>query len=477
MHCEKVSKVCLLFAEEYLLKKKGNEMFRFNEIEGAYKSKLVSAEEAAAKVKSGDRIHYGTGLGSVYDLDKALAKRMDELDHIEIVGTIGIRSEMYATYEACKDTSKVRFASAHFSGFDRKMGKEGSCWYIPMNFNELPYYWPYNDCGFDVAMMQVCPMDIYGNFNVGPQTADVQSVIKSSKMIILEVNENMPYAHGVDNTINIADVDFIVQGTNPPMPVIPSAAPTEMDKLIAANVVERVRSNSTLQLGIGALPSTIGTLIADSDIQNISGHTEMLVDGYLELFKAGKLTSNKTVNQGKLVYAFAGGSQALYDFIDDNPICYAAPVNYVNNQNVIASMDNFVSVNSCINLDLYGQVCSEMNNHIQISGTGGQLDFVMGAYHSKGGQSFICVPSTRKFPDGEVKSLIVPALPAGSVITTPRTATHFIVTEYGSFNLKGKSTWERAEGLIGIAHPDFREELIKEAEKIGIWTKTSKTSL
>ena len=229
-----------------------------------------------------------------------------------------------------------------------------------------------------------------------------------------------------------------------------------------------------MQLGIGSLPLCIGQMIADSDLRNINAHTEMFTDAYVDLFEAGKLTGNKPIDKGKAVYTFAGGSKRLYDFIDDNPICCNAPVDYVNNIATIARIPNFISVNSCIQVDLYGQVCSESAGHQQISGTGGQLDFVLGAYQSRGGESFLCTPSTRVGKDGKLESLISPVLPKGAIVTTPRMATNHIVTEYGDVDLKGKSTWERAELLISIAHPDFREDLIKEAEKMGIWKNSSK---
>ena len=246
------------------------------------------------------------------------------------------------------------------------------------------------------------------------------------------------------------------------------------ERRIASRVVERIKSNSTLQLGIGGLPSCIGSLIAESDLKNINAHTEMFVDAYVDLFEAGKLTGNKNVDRGKAVYTFAGGTKRLYDFIDDNPICCTAPVDYVNDTHVISSIDDFVSINGCIQVDLYGQVCSETVGTRQISGNGGQLDFVMGAFSSKRGQSFLCTPSTFTKPDGTVESLIVPTLTQGSVVTTPRQATHYIVTEFGAADLKGKSTWERAELLISIAHPDFQDQLIKDAEAMGLWNRTNR---
>lgn len=449
-------------------------MSKTNRFEAAYQAKLRTADEAVKVVESGNRVHYGLGLGAVNDLDKALAKRMDELEDIDIAYTVAIRKDFFEVYKATKDPNKARFSSAHFNGFDRKMAKEGVASYISMNFNELPSYWPNNGNNPDVAMMQVCPMDEHGNFNLGPQVSDIWGVINGSKKVILEVNENMPRALGIHNTINISNVDFVIEGSNPELTEVPSGEPTEIDKKIASHVVNKIRDNSTLQLGIGALPSTIGSLLAESDVKDLSCHTEMLVDGYLKLYDAGKLTNRKKVNHGKMVYAFAGGSQDLYDFIDNNPVCHVAPVDYVNNQGAIAAMDNFVSVNSCINVDLFGQVCSEAVGGNQISGTGGQLDFVQGAYHSEGGQSFICVASTRTLSDGTKESLIVPTMPVGNIITTPRSCTHWIVTEHGSYNVKGKSVWERAEGLIGIADPQFHDELIKKADELGIWRRTNK---
>lgn len=449
-------------------------MYKVSELAAAYKKKLITADEAAAMVYDNARIHYGTGCGVVIDIDEALARRADTLRGIEVLSTITIRKEPHKLYQATTSNDQVKFGSAHFSGFDRKMYKEGRCWYIPMLFNELPHYWVNNGNDIDFAFFQVTPMDAHGNFNFGPQVADMRGVVKSAKKIIVEVNENMPVALGNQTQINISDVDYVVEGSNTPLAELPSKPASDIDKAIASHVVELIENNSTLQLGIGGLPNCIGQMLADSDIKNINAHTEMLVDAYVDLFDAGKLCGTKNVEEGKVLYTFAGGTKKLYDFIDGNPICCNAPVNYVNNVNLIGSIDNFISVNSCIQVDLYGQVCSESAGLQHISGTGGQLDFVMGAFLSKGGKSFICTPSTRTLKDGSRESLIAPLLTPGSIVTTPRTATNYIVTEYGAANLKGKSTWQRAELLINIAHPDFREDLIKAAEKNGIWKNTSK---
>jgi len=449
-------------------------MYKVSNLAEEYKKKLITADQAAAMVENNSRIHFGLGCGCVVDIDEALAKRADELKGIEIISTVAIRKEPFKVYQATSSNDQVRFASAHFSGFDRQMCKDGRCWYIPMLFNELPFYWKNNDNNVDIAFFQVGPMDALGNFNLGPQVSDMWGVIRGAKKVIVEVNENMPVAHGQQTQLNLYAIDYVVEGSNTPLAELPTKPASEIDKQIAKHVVELIPSYSTLQLGIGSLPNCIGQMLANSDVRNINAHTEMFVDAYVDLYNAGKLTGEKPIDKGKALYTFAGGTKKLYDFIDNNPICSVAPVDYVNNVNVIASIDRFVSVNSCIQVDLYGQVCSESAGHQQISGTGGQLDFVMGAFLSKGGQSFICTPSTRTLKDGTKESLISPILTPGAIVTTPRTATNYIVTEYGAANLKGKSTWQRAEKLINIAHPDFREDLIKQAEKNGIWKNTSK---
>jgi acyl-CoA hydrolase len=449
-------------------------MYKVSDLAAEYKKKLITADQAAAMVKTGDRLHFGLGCGSIIDIDKAIARRADELKDITVISTVAIREKPFETYLATKSNDQVRFASAHFNSHDRSMNKDGRCWYIPMLFCELPLFWVNNDNGIDIAMFQVAPMDSHGNFNLGPQVADMWGVIKGAKKIIVEVNENMPIAHGYQTQLNLYGIDYIVEGSNTPLAELPVKEPTDIDRQIAAHVVEKIRSHSTLQLGIGSLPLCIGQMIAESDLRNINAHTEMLTDAYVDLFEAGKLTGNKPIDKGKAVYTFAGGSKRLYDFINDNPICCNAPVDYVNNIATIAQIPNFLSVNSCIQVDLYGQVCSETAGHQQISGTGGQLDFVLGAYQSRGGESFLCTPSTRRRKNGKLESLISPVLPKGAIVTTPRMATNHIVTEYGDVDLKGKSTWERAELLISIAHPDFRDDLIKEAEKMGIWKNSSK---
>lgn len=450
------------------------QLCKTNEIESEYRKKLVSADEAVKTVKSGDYIHYGLFCGMVQDLDKALAKRAEELHDVKVGGTIWAYPEPPAILQSDSDSKHFRYHSTHMSAIDRRMNKEGKCWYITVQFRENPKLWAENAGGVDVAMLQAGPMDRYGYFNFGPQLAEYWGIFSASKKIIVEVNENQPVVHGLQNGIHISQVDMVVEGSNSRLPNLIAKPASETEKKIAGHIVERIRSGSTLQLGIGGMPNYVGSMISESDINDLSVHTEMFVDAYVNLFKAGKITGNKNIDKGKMVFTFAMGSQDVYDFLDDNPLGYIAPVDYVNALEVIAANDNVVSINSCLQVDLFGQVNSESSGLQHIGGTGGQLDFVMGAFKSKGGQSFLCTPSVRINKDGSKESLIAPMLPAGSIVSSPRSATHYVVTEFGAVNLKGKSTWERAELLVSIAHPDFQDELIIEAEKMGIWKNSSK---
>jgi len=451
-----------------------NQLCKTSEIAAEYARKLVTADEAVKVVKSGDRVHYGLFCGIVRDLDKALAKRTKELHDVLICDTIWGYSDVPEVLLADPDAKHFKYMSTHMSGMDRRMNKEGRCWFIPVQFRENTKMWAENVGGVDVAMLQVAPMDKFGNFNLGPQVAEYWGIFSTAKKIILEVNEKQPIAHGMQNSIHISQADMVVEGSNGELPIMLAKPASETEQKIAGHIVERIRSGSTLQLGIGGMPNYVGTMISQSDINDLSVHTEMFVDAYVNLYNEGKITGNKNTNKGKMVFTFAMGSKEVYDFLDDNPMGFSAPVDYVNALEVIAANDKVVSINSCLQVDLFGQINSESAGLQHIGGTGGQLDYVMGAFKSKEGQSFLCTPSVRMSKDGSRESLIMPRLPEGSIVSSPRSATHYVVTEFGAVNLKGKSTWERAELLISIAHPSFQDELVREAEKMGIWKNSSK---
>ncbi|MBQ5599567.1 MAG: butyryl-CoA:acetate CoA-transferase, partial [Lachnospiraceae bacterium] len=267
----------------------------------------------------------------------------------------------------------------------------------------------------------------------------------------------------------------IVEGENPPVAEMGAGKISEIDEAVAKLIVPEIPDKACLQLGIGGMPNAVGSLIAQSDLKDLGVHTEMYVDAFVDISNAGKITGlHKAHNKGRQVYTFAAGTKKLYDFIDGNPEMMAAPVDYVNDIRVISQLDNFMSINNAVEVDLFGQVASETAGTRHISGAGGQLDFVLGAYLSKGGKSFICCSSTVQNKDGSLKSRIKPFVTPGGIVTCTRANTQYVVTEYGIVNLKGTSTWQRAEKLISIAHPDFRDELIAEAEKMNIWCPSNK---
>ena len=441
-----------------------------------YRQKLTPAREAVQCVKSGDWLDYGWCVCTPRALDQALAERYEELEDVKIRG--GILLHRPAVFDVPDAPSHFTWNSWHMSGVERKAIAEGIAYYIPLRYSELPG-WYYNCIKeLDVAMFQVSPMDQHGYFTFGPGGSHLRAVCECAKKIIVEVNHNMPVClGGFDNTIHISEVDMVVEGGDPPIETMGGATePSDIDMAVAKLVVEEIPDGACLQLGIGSMPNTIGKLIAESDLKDLGVQTEMYVDGFVDMAAAGKLTgARKPFDRGRQVYAFAAGSQKLYDYLDNNPACMAAPVSYTNDIARISQIENFISINGAVDIDLFGQVSSESSGLRQISGAGGQQDFVMGAYLSKGGKSFICCSSAVKDKKtGELKSRIRPTLIEGSIATCTRTNLHYLVTEYGKFNAKGRSTWERAEGLISIAHPQFREELIAAAEKMRIWRRSNK---
>lgn len=443
-----------------------------------YEQKLVSADEAVKLVKSGDWIDYNHGMSTPYTLDQALARRAEELEDVNIRGFLVFRPlDIYAANDRV-GRRVFTFNSWHFGGLERKMVDKGYAFFSPMRFTELPSFYRDPTCieRVDVLMTQVTPMDRFGFFNFGPSASASMEVARRAKHVILEVNPNIPYVDGLyDEKIHISEVDFVTETTQEGVDLLGNAEPTEVDETIAKLVLKEITDGACLQIGIGGMPNAVGAMVAKSDLKDLGIHTEMYVDSMMDMTKAGVITGRKkTIDPGKQVFSFSSGSPELYEFMDHNPQMITAPVDYVNDPAVIQQIDKFTSINNAIELDLYGQMNAESSGTKQISGTGGQLDFVIGAYRSKGGKSIVALSSTYKTRDGEVKSRILPTLSAGTIITDPRSTVHMVATEYGIVNLKGKSTWQRAEQIISLAHPDFRDDLIKEAEKMKIWRASNK---
>lgn len=441
-----------------------------------YKNKLRTAGQAAAMVKSGDWIDYGWCVGHVYDIDKALAARASELKDVKARGGVSLR--MPEIFKIENPGAHFTWNSWHYSGVDRKIAEELGCgFYGPIRYSEVPRYYRENVEPIDVAMCQVAPMDKHGFFNFGPEASHQIATFERAKVIIVEVNENMPRClGGFEESVHVSKVDYIIEGSSPDLPQLASTPPSAVDQKVAALIVEEIPKGACLQLGIGGMPNAVGTMIAESDLKDLGVHTEMYVDAFVDIYNAGKISgAKKSIDRFRQSFAFGAGTDKLYQFVDNNPAVASCPVDYTNDPYTIGRLDNFISINNAIEIDLFGQVCSESSGTRHISGTGGQLDFVMGAYLSKGGKSFICLSSTYG-KKGELKSRIVPTLQDGSIVTDSRSTTNYVVTEYGMINLKGKSTWQRAEDLISIAHPDFRDQLIKEAENMNIWKNSSRLS-
>ena len=437
-----------------------------------YRAKLCTAEEAVKLVKSGDWVDYSSNNGYPFALDAALAARRDELRHVKVRGNLS--PGPVAVAECDPEMEHFVYNTWHCSSYERRLCDRGRAFFTPMIFRNMAWYYR-NFLRVDVAMVCVSPMDDEGYFCFGGATGVNEVICETAKTLILEVNEAVPRIPGVrGERVHLSRATRVVEVGSRPLWEMPLPAPSETDKLIAAHILPHIPDGATLQLGIGGLSNALGELIAESDLKDLGMHTELCTDGYLALFEAGKLTNRrKTLRPGKGVLGLAIGSRRLYDWLDGNPGVEAWPLDWVNDPAVIAQNENMISINGCLNVDLYGQVSSESAGLRQISGTGGQLDFVTGAAQSKGGKAFLCLSSTFTDRDGVRHSRILPHF-NGEIITTPRTQAFWIATEFGARNLAGLSTWERADALISLAHPDFREELIRQAQEQRIWLPSNK---
>ncbi|MDD5167817.1 MAG: acetyl-CoA hydrolase/transferase C-terminal domain-containing protein [Syntrophales bacterium] len=437
-----------------------------------YRSKLRAADEAVKIVKSGDNVYYSHFAMFPRVLDGALAKRTGEMTDVDVITVSGMVPAQIATNDPEHRT--FTYSSSFFSNAERQLSKKGMCVFRPSNYSEAPRKVLTGELPKpNVAMIKTTPMDEHGFFNLGTSVSYIRACLDMADKIIVEVNEGVPTClGGFGESIHISEVEYIVETEKAPMLTIPRIQASEEDKKIAAYIIDSIHDGSCVQLGIGGIPNTVGGLIAESDLKDLGMHSEMMVDAYMDLYLKGKISGKyKYTDKRKMVYTFCMGSQELYDFIHKNPACATYPVDYTNTPENIARNDNMISINNTLQVDIWGQICSEAQGRKHISGSGGQADFVSGATKSKGGKSFLCMRSTRMMGD-QMVSRIVPEVTG--IVSVTRAQANYIVTEYGMVDLKGKSTWQVAEAIISLAHPQFRDGLIKAAEERDIWKRSNK---
>ena len=428
--------------------------------------RTISAAQAAGLVSSGMWLDYGVSLCQPDVFDQALAARKAELVNVKIRSCLSMKPR--AVLECDPEGEHFFMFNLHFSGYDRQKSDAGRCHYLPVNLGEIPDYYRRFIDPVDLVVIKTCPMDEQGYFNFSVTNLWHGAVIERAKMVIVEVTRGLPQVHGHQNGVHVSDVDYVIEGDHLPPGELANPPPTEVDRQVARRIAAEIEDGACLQIGIGGMPNAVCVSLLESGVRDLGVHTEMLVDGIADLYQAGRVGgSRKALDPGKIVYSFALGSRKLYATLEGNPDFCCHPVEYTNSPHIIMRNAGVVSINNTTQVDLQGQAASESDGHRHISGTGGQLQFVRGAYASQGGKSFICLASTYE-KRGERRSRIVLNLTAGNVVTTPRSDVMYIVTEYGMVNLKGKSVPERARALIGLAHPDFREGLEREAYEHGL---------
>lgn len=416
-----------------------------------YYKKKICAEEAVSFIKSGDKIYVPGNAATPFTLLNALAKRND-LEDIKIYHVLLMGEDPFKNKKG-----KIRHVSLFVGPGDRESVNKGESDAVPIHLHEIPKAIRSGIIDINVTFLHTSPPDEHGFLSLGVEVIATKAALERSKLVIAQINPNMPRTLG-DSFVHISKVNYIVE-VEDPLPELEEGSFTEVEEKIGRYVADLIEDGATLQLGIGGIPNAV--LFYMKDKRDLGIHTEMVSDGVMKLIEMGVITgARKTIHRGKVICTFILGTKKLYDFVNDNPVFELHPVEYVNDPFVISQNENIVAVNSAIEVDLTGQVCSDSIGTYIYSGFGGQLDFIRGAARAKYGKPIIALPSTAK--GGEV-SRIVPYLKKGAGVVTTRADVHYVVTEYGVAHLWGKPLKERARALIEIAHPKFREELEKEA--------------
>jgi len=425
-----------------------------------YASRLVSAAEAVGQVKSGHRLSSGHAVASPTALIEALMERKNELSGVEIIHMVPMTASPYCDAGYCES---FRHVSVFSGGTTRGAINEGRADYVPRLFREIPALFA-TTLPLDGALIKVTPPDEHGYVSLGVSVDYSAEAVKRARYVIAEVSSEMPRTMG-GGFVHVSEIDWFVETNRPLVELMPPAL-TDVEKRIGENVASLVRDGDCMQLGIGAIPDAVLTFLGEKNDLGI--HSEMVSDGVMALMDKGVITNKrKQLFPGKCVVTFAMGTQAFYKSLDNNPAVEFHPVTWVNDPRVISQNDNVVSVNSAISVDLLGQVAADMMGAKQFSGVGGQNDFVLGAMFSKGGRGIIALPATAA--KGKASRISV-ALERGQAVTTTRNDVHYVITEYGVAELKGKTMRERAAALIRIAAPEFRDQLRKEAINLYGWS-------
>jgi len=417
--------------------------------EDNYSRKVTSKEEAILNIKSRNRVVFGHAAGEPIVLVDELVRQKDRLTNIEIVHMVPLRECQYCLPEM----EQSFYHNSLFAGAGARQAiREGRADYTPVFFSEIPRLFRDNILPVDVALIQLSPPDENGYLSFGVSVDYTMQAAKSSKIVIAEVNKQMPRTYGA--YIHISEVDYIVE-TDRPLIEIPLPKITSIEENIGRNIASLVPDRANLQLGIGGIPDAALKFLTEK--KDLGIHTEMFSDGVVELYEKGVVTNKfNNLNLGKFIATFLMGTKKLYKFVDNNPNVEMHPVDYTNNVMIAGKVNNLISINSALQVDLFGQVCADTLGYQQYSGVGGQVDFVRASSISPGGKSIIALPSTNK---KKTISRIVSKLSEGACVTTSRNDVHNVITEYGIANLRGKTIRQRAKALINIAHPDFRDQL------------------
>ncbi len=419
-----------------------------------YHSTILTADQAVARIKPGQRIFISTGCGEPLELVRALTRRAYELPDTEIIHLLTFGEAPYAHRELAQ---YFRTNSFFIAENVRGIIQEGLGDYTPIHLSDIPRLFSSGQLPLDAALIQVSPPDAQGMVSLGVSVDIVKTAAENASLVIAQVNPKMPRTHG-DSFLHVHEVDWLVPFEEDIIE-IPEPPVDEDTRQIGENLAALVEDGSTLELGIGRIPQALmGFLKGKKDL---GIHTEMISDGIVDLIQAGAVTgSRKTLDKGKVVTSFCLGTRKLYDFINDNPTFAFHPTEYVNSPFVISEQHKMVAINVALEIDLTGQVCADSIGAKFFSGVGGQVDFNRGASKARGGKAIIAIPSTAK--EGTVSRIVTHLSPGAGVVTT-RAGVNYVVTEYGVAYLHGKSIQERAMALICIAHPKYRAQLLREA--------------